>query len=105
MYTCEMSFSEGREEGEMLTGFQISQFFLSACPMGIIKNKTSLLSMGKDITNMQGQLTAESCIFFFLPNDGRDCTNYGRGDVIASSCTRCRKLDMVLIPPAEGSRP
>lgn len=67
MYTCEMSFSEGGEEAEMLTGLQISLFFLSACPVGIIKNKTSLLSIGKEITNMQRQLTAKNHAFFPCP--------------------------------------
>lgn len=48
MYKFEMSFSEGEGEREILTGFQISLFLLTSCPMGIIKNKTDFLSPGKD---------------------------------------------------------
>lgn len=49
MYKFAVSFSEGEGEGEILTGFQISLFFLTACPVGVIKNKTRFLSPGKDV--------------------------------------------------------
>lgn len=49
VYKFEMSFSESEGEGEILTGVQISLFLPTACPMGVIKNKTRFLSLGKDM--------------------------------------------------------